>query len=115
MKQQKLKHKIKLSPFDIILEPVLTEKAVGILNESKNKKKYTFKVHQSASKIDIKQTIEDIFNVKVDQVNVIKIPSKTKYFRYRYKFTKSSYKKAIVTLKEGFSIKEIDSSIEKQK
>lgn len=115
MKQQKLKHKkTKLSPFDIIYEPVLTEKTIKLINQTRNKK-YTFKVSLSASKTDIKEAIEKIFNVKVEKVNTIRIPSKAKYYRYRHKFLRSPYKKAIVTLKEGYKIDSIDSSIEQQK
>lgn len=106
--------KQKLSPYEVILHPILTEKAVRIMNQT-NLKKYTFKVISKASKTDIKEAIEKIFNVKVEKVNVIKIPPKTKHFRYRYKYNKPSYKKAIVTLKEGYKIESIDSSIEKEK
>ncbi|MFN4220457.1 MAG: 50S ribosomal protein L23 [bacterium] len=115
MKQQKLKHKkVKLSPYEIILEPILTEKSIRLINSSKNKK-YTFKVLPSASKVDIKEAVETIFGVKVQKVNTIKIPQKTKIYRYRYKFSRDAYKKAVVTLKEGYKIDSIDSSIEKEK
>lgn len=114
MSKQKLEHKkLKLSPFEIILEPVLTEKAI-LMNKG-NFKKYVFKVHKDASKDDIKNAMEQVFNVKVQKVNTINIPERTKYFRYRHKYNRTSYKKAIVTLKEGYSIDIIDKSIEKEK
>ncbi|MCS6955463.1 MAG: 50S ribosomal protein L23 [Candidatus Calescibacterium sp.] len=115
MNRQKSKHKdVKLAPSEVIKQPVLTEKALRLLNETKLKK-YVFKVLPSANKNDIKEAVEKIFNVKVEKVNVINIPSRTKYYRYRFKYNRPSYKKAVVTLKEGYRIEAIDSSIEKEK
>lgn len=113
-KQQSKPRKVKLPPSEIILNPVLSEKAIRIMNQTKLKK-YVFKVLKSANKTDIKEAVEKLFDVKVHKVNIINIPSKTKYYRYRYKYHKPSYKKAVVTLKEGYNIPSIDSSIEKEK
>jgi large subunit ribosomal protein L23 len=103
-----------LNPYNVIISPVLTEKATMVLMNHGKLKKYVFKVHQKATKTDIKEAVEKIFNVKVQKVNTINIPKKMKHFRYRYNYFRPSYKKAIVTLKEGYSITEIDSSIEKE-
>ncbi|MEN3014761.1 MAG: 50S ribosomal protein L23 [bacterium] len=102
---------LKLDPYQIIISPILTEKAVRLIKQGR----YVFKVHPKASKTDIKQAIEKIFEVKVEKVNTINIPSKTKSYRFRYKYNRPSYKKAIVTLKQGFRINQIDSSIEKER
>jgi len=103
----------KLNIYQVILSPVLTEKAIRLMNQHKLKK-YVFKVHKKATKNDIKEAVEKIFNVKVEKVNTINIPQKLKHFRYRYNYFRPSYKKAVVTLKEGYSIEQIDSSIEKE-
>ena len=87
------------SPYEIIISPVLTEKTK--LQEKDNK--YTFLVKKDANKIEIKQAIEKIYNVKVKKVNTINIKPKPKRWRFRMGFTPSK-KKAIVTLKEGYKI-----------
>ena len=70
---------------DIILAPVITEKAVQALTE----KKYTFRVADGANKIAIAKAVEEIFGVKVKKVNTISMKG------YTY-----DWKKAVVTLTE---------------
>ena len=84
---------------EIILEPIMTEKSyAGIPN-----KVYTFKVATSANKIEIKQAIEKVFNVKVESVNTVNVrPRKKRVGRYTGYTNK--VKKAIVKLQEGSSI-----------
>jgi large subunit ribosomal protein L23 len=60
----------------------------------------TFRVALDANKIEIKQAIEGLFNVKVKAVNTIRVEGKTKMFRGR-KGRRSDFKKAIVSLVEG--------------
>ena len=85
---------------DIILAPVITEKSAKI---SENGDKIVFKVRNDANKVQIKQAIEKIFDVKVLRVNTINV--KPKYKRVgRYAGTTSRYKKAIVTLAPGNKI-----------
>ncbi len=83
---------------EIILEPILTEKSyAGIPN-----KVYTFKVAKSANKIQIKQAVEELFEVKVDRVNTMIVKGTTKSRRTKNGevFGKTSdYKKAVVFLK----------------
>ena len=57
---------------DIILTPVITERSVDDMAESK----YTFKVAKDANKVEIRQAIEAIFNVKVVKVNTLNVKSK---------------------------------------
>ena len=83
--------------YDVILKPVVTEKSMGLMADGK----YAFYVHPEATKIQIKQAVEKMFDgVKVDSVNTMNLTGKTK--RRGYTFGKTNNrKKAIVTLKEG--------------
>ena len=86
---------------DIIIAPVVSEKSY-MLNETGA---YTFKVHSSANKIEIRNAIEEIFNVRVSKVNTLNRPGKRK--RNRKSFTlgqRAATKRAIVTLVEGDTI-----------
>ncbi|MBO5374828.1 MAG: 50S ribosomal protein L23 [Clostridia bacterium] len=79
---------------DIILKPVITEKSMdGIAS-----KRYTFKVAIDATKPEIAAAVEELFNVKVADVNTIIMKKKPKRMGYHYGYT-SEWKKAIVTLK----------------
>ena len=84
---------------DIIIAPVITEKAAV---EEQNGK-YTFKVSTKANKTQIKQAVEKIFDVKVESVNTINVKPRKKRVG-RYAGLTNRKKKAIVTLKEGSSI-----------
>ena len=80
---------------DIILKPVLTEKAYdGIAS-----KKYTFYVKKDANKTQIKLAVESIFGVKVESVNTVSCKGKLKRMG-RYEGYTPDRKKAFVTLKE---------------
>ena len=96
---RKLEGKLKMSPYDIIIRPLLTDKSVKLMNEQN---KYTFLVHPQATKIDVKKAIETIFNVKVKKVNIVNLPPKLRFYRWRYPYKTNKIKKAIVTLKEGY-------------
>ena len=84
---------------DIIKAPIITEKTTA-LNENNV---VTFSVDVKANKTQIKQAIEEIFNVKVESVNVINVQHKKKRVGLYSGYTKK-VKKAIVKLKEGSSI-----------
>ena len=79
---------------DIILAPVITEKAVQVIGE----KKYTFRVAKTANKIEIAKAIEEIFGVKVAKVNTLNMQGKMKRMGYRPAGRRPSWKKAMVTL-----------------
>ena len=84
---------------DIIIAPIITEKAA--IEEQNGK--YTFKVSTKANKTQIKQAIEKIFNVKVESVNTSNShPKKRRVGRYTGMTNK--YKKAIVKLAKGSTI-----------
>ena len=89
----------KFNLLDTILSPNVTEKATALSEHNK----IVFKVHSGATKNNIKKSIEKIFKVNVTKVNTIKVKGKTKMIRNK-KSKKSSYKKAIITLKKGQSI-----------
>ncbi len=78
---------------DIILAPVITEKAVTQLPE----KKYTFRVDSRANKIEIAKAVEEIFGVKVAKVNTISMKGHLRRMGRHEGYT-SDWKKAIVTL-----------------
>ena len=79
---------------DIILAPVITEKAVSLLPE----KKYTFRVADSANKIEIAKAVEEIFGVKVAKVNTISMKGRLRRMGRNEGYT-SDWKKAVITLK----------------
>ena len=81
---------------DIIIRPIITEKSSTLVELNK----YTFEVHRSANKIQIRQAIEQIFKVKVLSVNTMNVPSKPKRMGAFVGKTRS-WKKAIVALPEG--------------
>ena len=79
---------------DIILKPIITEKAMDGIAD----KKYTFKVASDATKPEIAKAVEELFGVKVAMVNTISVKRKPKRLRYQSGYT-AAWTKAIVTLK----------------
>jgi large subunit ribosomal protein L23 len=85
--------------YDVILAPVITEKATILAEQNK----VVFKVAKSATKPQIKQAVEKLFDVKVTAVNTLVRKGKVKQFRGTIG-RQSDVKKAIVTLADGQSI-----------
>ena len=85
---------------DILIEPVLSEKATLLREEGK----YVFKVHPDANKYEIKEAVRRVFNVKVVDCTVMNVGGKLKRVRTKPGRT-SSWKKAIVRLAPGETIK----------
>lgn len=81
---------------DIVRRPILTEKATRLMEQNK----YTFDVTPQASKPQIKAAIEDLFEVKVVQVNTLLKPRRKKRVG-RFIGFKPQYKRAIVTVAPG--------------
>lgn len=79
---------------DIIIAPVVTERSMTGFAD----KKYTFKVANDATKIDIARACEEIFGVKVAKVNTVNVRGHKRRMG-RYEGMTASWKKAIVTLK----------------
>ena len=88
------------SVYDIILNPVITEKS----SKTREDRTYVFNVAKEANKNTIKAAIEKIFNVKVERVNVINKKGSSKMTRFRHLKKSPDTKKAYIKLKEGFSI-----------
>lgn len=88
-----------MSNYDMIFAPVITEKSASMEAEGK----YVFKVDVRANKSQIKQTIEKLFNVKVESVNTINIHPKDRRVG-KYSGKTNRYKKAIVKLASGSTI-----------
>lgn len=86
--------------YEIIKGPHITERSMALI-ESSNK--YTFKVVPSANKVEIKNAVEKIFNVKVEEVHTVNVKPRTKRVG-RYEGKTSAYKKAICKLAEGNKI-----------
>jgi large subunit ribosomal protein L23 len=68
-------------------------------------KKYVFAVEKAANAIEIKRAVENIYKVKVDSVNTLIVKGKFKRVRWNQPGRTTAWKKAIVTLKDGFEIK----------
>ena len=85
---------------DILIEPVITEKANALREENK----YVFIVRPDASKIQIKEAVRKLFNVKVLSCTTINVDGKVKRLRGS-KGKTSAYKKAIVRVADGETIK----------
>ena len=88
-----------LHPAEILISPVVSEKSYHQITENR----YTFRVHKDAHKTQIRQAVEELFEVTVVRVNVVKMPAKPKR-RGLIKGTRPGWKKAIVELKAGDKI-----------
>lgn len=84
---------------DVIIRPVVSEKSYGLIDEGR----YTFVVHPSANKTEIKQAVQEIFGVQVKSVNTLVRKGKAKRFGLIMGQRKSQ-KRAIVTLAPGEEI-----------
>ncbi len=80
----------------VLISPHITEKATQL--EKKNQ--YVFRVYPQAKKLDIKKAVEEFYKVNVEEVRIIKIPSKRKRMGRIWGW-REGYKKAIVKVKEG--------------
>lgn len=88
----------------ILIKPIITEKA-DYLSEKKGQ--YSFVVNKDANKIEIKKAVADVYNVEVESVNTLIMPSKSKSRNSKRNAIKgrvSSFKKAVVTLADGETI-----------
>ena len=85
--------------YDVVIAPVITEKATTASEHNK----VVFKVARTATKPQIKEAVEKLFDVKVKKVNTLNRKGKMKVFRGRIGM-KSDIKRAVVTLEEGHRI-----------
>lgn len=88
------------SLYQVVIRPVISEKADAMREGASV---YTFEVHPDANKIEVKQAVETLFQVKVDQVRTVIVRGKVKRVG-RTAGRKKNWKKAYVTLQQGHSI-----------
>jgi large subunit ribosomal protein L23 len=88
-----------LHPYTVIVRPLVTEKSTLLSGFNK----YAFEVMPHANKVQIKQAVEVAFKVRVSAVNTCNVRGKVRRFGRRQSVGRS-WKKAIVTLQEGYKI-----------
>lgn len=88
-----------LHPGEVLIRPVISEKSYAQIAHNR----YTFKVHKDAHKTQVRQAVEELFDVKVVGVNILKVQPKPKR-RGVTKGARPGWKKAVVQLKPGDSI-----------
>lgn len=92
--------KLKLEAHQVLLRPLVTEKG---MHRSTRDNQYSFEVNKLATKIDIRDAVEHLFDVKVEKVRTANRKGKPRRYRFRYGRTKN-WKKAIVTLSDEHRI-----------
>jgi large subunit ribosomal protein L23 len=85
---------------DIIVRPLVTEKTI---KAEENQNTVVFEVAKNTNKIAVRQAVEEIFNVKVESVNIVNVKPREKRMG-RYVGMTKAVKKAYVKLKDGYSI-----------
>ena len=80
----------------VLIAPVVSEKSYSLIEENK----YSFRVHEKAHKTQVRQAVEQLFDVKVEGVNIVKVQPKPKR-RGMSRGKKPGWKKAIVQLRQG--------------
>ncbi|HZH88937.1 MAG TPA: 50S ribosomal protein L23 [Chitinophagaceae bacterium] len=89
---------------EVLIRPIVTEK---VNQQMEQNNRYSFVVNRKANKLEIKEAVEQFYNVRVDEVNTMIIPAKAKSRFTKAGFVtgrKPAYKKAIVSLAEGEDI-----------
>ena len=89
---------------EVLVKPILSEKAN---NQQEKLRRYAFRVHRRANKLEIKKAVEEFYGVSVEDVNTVVVPgkNKTRYTKAGFiKGVKPSFKKAYVTVAKGESI-----------
>ncbi len=84
---------------NVLIAPVVSEKSYAMIENHK----YSFRVHPSAHKTHIRQAVEEMFDVHVENVNIVQVRSKPKR-RGLHRGMKQGWKKAIVSIREGETI-----------
>jgi large subunit ribosomal protein L23 len=88
-----------LHPNEVLLAPVVSEKSYNLIDE----RKYAFKIHPDAHRTQVRQAVEELFDVHVEKVNILKVQAKPKR-RGLIKGVRPGWKKAIVQVREGETI-----------
>jgi large subunit ribosomal protein L23 len=87
-------------PREVIIRPVISEHSYDVMENNV----YTFEVAKDANKVEIRQAIEAIFDVTVTKVNTLNVKPKPKRQRFATRGYTRTWKKAMITLKEGDTI-----------
>jgi large subunit ribosomal protein L23 len=90
---------VSLHPNEVLLAPVVSEKSYSLIAD----RKYSFRVHPKAHKTQVRQAVEELFNVHVERVNISQVKAKPKR-RGLIRGTKPGWKKAVVQVREGDTI-----------
>jgi len=90
---------VSLHPNEVLLAPVVSEKSYSLIAD----RKYSFRVHKDAHKTQVRQAVEELFDVHVENVNISHVRPKPKR-RGAIRGTKPGWKKAIVQVREGETI-----------
>jgi large subunit ribosomal protein L23 len=90
---------VSLHPNEVLLAPVVSEKSYSLIEDNK----YSFRIHPDAHKTQVRQAVEQLFDVKVASVNIVKVKSKPKRRNF-IEGRRPGWKKAIVQLKPGNTI-----------
>lgn len=94
-------------PRDVVIRPIVSEKSYAL----SEKGVYTFVVPQAANKVEIRRSVEKVFNVRVVKVNTLNRPGKRKRNRKKPTYGKRpDTKRAFVTLASGQTIPVFESS-----
>jgi large subunit ribosomal protein L23 len=88
-----------MEPSQVILAPIVSEKSYAGTTFGK----YAFRVHEDAHRTQVRQAVEQLFDVQVERVNIVKVQPKPKR-RGMTRGTRPGWKKAIVQVKEGHTI-----------
>ena len=92
--------------YEVIRRPLTTEKTYGMREQGK----YGFEVPPDATKIEVKQAVERLFEVNVEAVNVINVPEKRRRAGRRWIVSQPAKRKAVVRLAQGQSIRALESA-----
>jgi large subunit ribosomal protein L23 len=96
---------IKSDPRSVIIAPVVSEKSYALIDENA----YTFRVHRRANKTEIRQAVEEIWDVRVVKVNTLNRKGKSKRFRFT-QGKRADTKRAVVKLMPGDKIEIFEQS-----
>jgi large subunit ribosomal protein L23 len=97
-----------MSPQEVIITPIVSEKALAnITREDNQAGKYAFYVHPDANRTQVKDALETLFDIDVMKINILNVRGKDKTLG-RFRGKTSARKKAIVTLKAGQRIQQLE-------
>ena len=88
-----------LHPNEVLLAPIVSEKSYSLIDDNK----YSFRIHPDAHKTQVRQAVEELFDVRVERVNIVKVQPKPKR-RGMTRGQRPGWKKAIVQLRAGDTI-----------